>query len=181
MHLCESFRTIPFSYCFDKYMLSYPVWGQMAAPQLIQGAHWLWRFITLGQRCPSCLSFLLWMVFSCLPGAQRRAGALHHLPGSCWSSDALHPGGRGSAWSPPHPSSWSLIQRGGLLGSWDTLRGLLSLKHWNRLYHFISERTFYFSYLTFPCKLKWENHSPDRLAQGIIKNTLQEAGWQYPH
>lgn len=44
--------------------------------------------------------------------------------------------------------------------------GPISLRHWDGLDYFLSGRTFYSSSLTFPCKLKWGNHFPNRQAQG---------------
>lgn len=86
----------------------------------------------------------------------------------------------------------SPLEEGAMFDPWSTWRASwkltqqqaarpLSLRYWDGWDYFLSGRTLYFSYWTFPCILKWENHSLNRQAQVIIKNALYQAAWQYLH
>lgn len=123
--------------------------------------------IPLGRRCVSSSSFLQGVFILCFLWGKHRAGVLHALflagvvghSGYCpWE-----------VWPPSQPSSWSSVRPGGLLGSRCPTRGPTSLGHGDGLDYFLSRRTFCFFCGTFPCKLKWGNHSPNRQAQGRIK------------
>lgn len=82
---------------------------------------------------------------------------------------------------PHHPAAGPPCGQGTSLEAGMPTGGATSLRPGDGLEYFLSSRTFYSSWGTFPCKLKWGNHSPNRQARGRIKKYPPKAARRYLH
>lgn len=177
-----SFKTIPFSYSFGNCALGCPMWGQAAqrgspAAQIRSTLALVVNHFGSDMRFLGLISSM--NIYLVLPMSWALCFFPLCLPGS-WGEQL----GLGVLCSP--------LEEGAMFDPWSTWRaswkltqqqaaGPLSFRYWDGWDYFLSGRTLYFSYWTFPCKLKWENHALNRQAQVIIKNALYQAAWQYLH